>query len=227
MVSKIATGYTTDVRGRPFRRRHLMPALIVVGVLAVAAITAWSVALTRGGAEARPTDCNLPVAASPTAGGPAPAVPSLTPVSATDMLSVAPAGLTTFRVRVLNSAASRGAARSTSDDLVASGFTPADPAYGDDTVYPDRNLHCVAQIRFGQAGQAGAAAVWLAAPCAQLVNDGRRGTDVDLALGEYYTNGRPTQDTQAALEALRSVDPKNPKTAIDRSLIEAVHHQAC
>ncbi|NLG45732.1 MAG: LytR family transcriptional regulator, partial [Gordonia sp.] len=36
-----------------------------------------------------------------------------------------------------------------------------------------------------------------------------------------------TQDTQAALEALRSVDPKNPKTAIDRSLIEAVHNQAC
>lgn len=221
VVSKIATGYTTDVKGRPFRRRHLMPAMIVVAVLAVAAITAWTFVLTGGGDEPRPTDCNMPVADG---GSPA---PNLTPASSTDMLSVAPAGLSTFRVTVLNSAADRGAARSVSDDLIAEGFTPGDPAYGDDTVYPNRDLHCVAQIRFGQAGQAGAAAVWLAAPCAQLVNDGRKGTDVDLVLGEYHTSIRPTQDTQAALEALRSVDPKNPKTAIDRSLIEAVHNQAC
>ncbi|EGD53974.1 envelope integrity protein Cei [Gordonia neofelifaecis] len=228
MVSKIATGYTTDVKGRPFRRRHMMPAAIVAAVLAVAAIITWSVVLTGGGDEARPTDCNMPVAAaSKPAGSAATAPPALTPVSSTDMLSVAPAGLSTFKVRVLNSAAARGSARSASDDLVAEGFTPAEPAYGDDTVYANRDLHCVAQIRFGQAGQAGAAAVWLAAPCAQLVNDGRTGTDVDLALGEYYTSDRPTQDTQAALEALRSVDPNNPKTAIDRSLIESVHGQSC
>ncbi|MGB3302110.1 envelope integrity protein Cei [Gordonia sp. (in: high G+C Gram-positive bacteria)] len=226
MVSKIATGYTTDVKGRPFRRRQWLPAAIVVAVLAAGAITAWSFALNSGGTEAHPTDCNMPVAAK-SAAPDAPKPPELTVVSNTDMLSVAPAGLTTFGVRVLNSAAPRGSARSVSDDLANEGFTAADPAFGDDTVYPDQNLHCVAQIRFGQAGQAGAAAVWLAAPCAQLVNDGRKGTDVDLALGEFYTNTRPTQDTQAALEALRSVDPKNPKTAIDRSLIETVHNQSC
>lgn len=226
MVSKIATGYTTDVKGRPFRRRQWIPAAIIVALLAVGAITAWSFSLTSGGDEARPTDCNLPTAAASAAPG-APKAPELTVVSSTDMLSVAPAGLSTFRARVLNSAAARGSARSVSDDLVSEGFTAADPAFGDDTIYPDQNLHCVAQIRFGQAGQAGAAAVWLAAPCAQLVNDGRKGTDVDLALGEFYTSTRPTQDTQAALEALRSVDPKNPKTAIDRSLIETVHNQPC
>ncbi|ALG84660.1 envelope integrity protein Cei [Gordonia phthalatica] len=226
MVSKIATGYTTDVKGRPFRRRRMVPALIVVAVLAVAAITTWTVVLTGGGDEARPTDCNMPVA-SPSAKPGAPAPVELKPVSETDMLSVAPAGLTTFRVSVLNAAAERGSARSVSDDLVTEGFVPGEPAYGDDTIYTDRNLHCVAQIRFGQAGQAAAAAVWLAAPCAQLVNDGRKGTDVDLVLGEYHTSTRPSQDTQAALEALRSVDPKNPKTAIDRSLIESVHNQPC
>lgn len=227
MVSKIATGYTTDVKGRPFRRRQMLPALIVVATLAVAAVAAWTLVLSGGGDEPRPTECNMPTAegASPTPG--APPAPNLTPTSSTDMLSVAPAGLSTFRVTVLNSAADRGAARSVSDDLIAEGFTPGDPAYGDDTLYANRDLHCVAQIRFGQAGQAGAAAVWLASPCAQLVNDGRKGTDVDLVLGEYHSAMRPSQDTQAALEALRSVDPKNPKTAIDRSLIEAVHNQAC
>lgn len=228
MVSKIATGYTTDVKGRPFRRRRMLPALIVVAVLAVAAIGAWTVVLRSSGEQARPTDCNMPTAAdSPSAAPNAPAPVSLTPVSDTDMLSVAPAGLSTFRVSVLNSAAERGAARSVSDDLIAEGFTPGEPAYGDDTVYTNRDLHCVAQIRFGQAGQAAAAAVWLAAPCAQLVNDGRTASDVDLVLGEFHTTTRPNQDTQAALEALRSVDPKNPKTAIDRSLIEAVHNQPC
>ncbi|WP_066167688.1 envelope integrity protein Cei [Gordonia hydrophobica] len=226
MVSKIATGYTTDVKGRPFRRRRMVPALIVVAVLAVAAITTWAVVLFDGGDDARPTDCSDPVAAASTASG-APAPTELKTVSETDMLSVAPAGLTTFRVSVLNAGADRGAARSASDDLVAEGFTPGEPAYGDDTVYADRSLDCVGQIRFGQAGQAAAAAVWLAAPCAQLVNDGRKGTDVDLVLGEYYASDRPTQDMQAALEALRSVDPKNPKTAIDRSLIESVHSQSC
>ncbi|WP_026917773.1 envelope integrity protein Cei [Gordonia shandongensis] len=226
MVSKIATGYTTDVKGRPFRRRHLTPAIIVVAVLAVAAITTWTVALTGSGDKSYPTDCSMPQRPSASSAPDGPEPVTLDRVSKTDLLSVAPAGMSTFKVRVLNSGAARGQARSVSDDLVGQGFTAAEPAYGDDTVY-EQSLDCVAQIRFGPGGQGGAAAVWLAEPCAQLVNDGRTTTDVDLVLGEYHRSLRPSQDAQAALEALRSVDPKNPKTAVDRSLIEAVHSQAC
>lgn len=218
MVSKFATGYAADAQGRPFRRRNLTPAIIIVTVLAVAAIAAWTFALTGDGEKSYPTDCNLPTAQG---------APSMQIAGRSDMLSVAPAALSTFKVTVLNSAAARGEARSVSDDLVAQGFAAGEPAYGDDTVYPERDLHCVAQIRFGQAGQAAAAAVWLAVPCAQLVNDGRAGTDVDVALGEFYTGDKPSQDSQAALESLRSVDPRNPKSGVDRSLIEAVHAQPC
>ncbi|MEZ5211427.1 envelope integrity protein Cei [Gordonia sp. (in: high G+C Gram-positive bacteria)] len=218
MVSKFATGYATDAQGRPFKRRNMTPAIIIVTVLVVAAIAAWTYALTGNGEKSYPTDCNMPTAAG---------APELKVVGRSDMLSVAPAALSTFRVSVLNSAAARGEARSVSDDLVAQGFAAGDPAYGDDTVYTDRNLHCVAQIRFGQAGQGAAAAVWLAVPCAQLVNDGRAGTNVDVALGEFYTGTKPSQDVQAALEALRSVDPRNPKSGVDRSLIDAVHAQSC
>lgn len=218
MVSKFATGYATDAQGRPFQRRNLTPAIVIVTVLAVIAIAAWTFALVGEEDESYPTDCALPAT---------PDAPSLQVVGRADMLSVAPAAQSTFKVTVLNSAAARGQARSTSDDLVAQGFAAGEPAYGDDTVYTDRDLHCVAQIRFGQGGQAAAAAVWLAMPCAQLVNDGRPGTDVDVALGEFYTGSRQSQDVQAALESLRSVDPRNPKSGVDRSLIEAVHAQPC
>lgn len=218
MVSKFATGYATDAQGRPFKRRNYIPAIIIVTVLAVLAIAAWTFAVVGGEEKTYPTDCNMPTAAD---------APQFQVASRADMLSVAPAAQSTFKATVLNSGAARGQARSVSDDLVAQGFAAADPAYGDDTVYGEDTLHCVAQIRFGPGGQGAAAAVWLALPCAQLVNDGRGGTDVDVALGEFYHGTKPSQDAQAALEALRTVDPRNPKSGVDRTLIDAVHAQSC
>ncbi len=215
VVSKIATGYTTDSKGRPFMRRNLLPGLIVIAVLAVVAVSAWAFAFSGRGDDTVQTDCTLADRAK------------LTVVDSSEMRSVAPAALSTFGVRVLNSAAARGSARSVSDDLASLGYRGADPAYADDTVYPDRDLNCVAQIRFGSAGQAAAAAVWLVSPCAQLVNDGRKGTDVDLALGEYYTSTQPTQDAQSAIEALRVASPKQKQSPVDESLLEAVHGQSC
>lgn len=217
MVSQFATGYATDAEGRPFPRRRTGPAIAIATVLTVAAIAAWSYALVAGGDKSVPIDCNPPT----TAGA------HFSVADRDAMLDVAPAAQSTFRVSVLNSAAARGEARSVSEDLIAQGFAAGEPAYGDDTVYPDRDLHCAAQIRFGQAGQGAAAAVWLALPCAQLIDDGRTGSAVDVALGEFYTGTRPSQDMQAALESLRSVDPRNPKTGVDRSLIESVHSQSC
>ncbi|MGW5522234.1 envelope integrity protein Cei [Gordonia sp. NPDC003950] len=238
MVSQITTGYPTDHNGRPYRRRRSRPILIVLAVLAALGVIAWSVALAGSEADATPTDCNVPTPASASATDSAPAdaapaptsaeQPTSTVVDRDDMLKVAPAALSTFQVRVLNASTQRGAARSASGDLTAQGFTPAsDSAYGDDPLYPNHDLNCVAQIRFGPAGQAAAAAVWLAIPCAQLVNDGRRGTDVDVALGEYYEAQEQSQDAQAALEALRSADPKNPQSGVDPGLVSAVHSQRC
>ena len=85
----------------------------------------------------------------------------------------------------------------------------------------------MAQIRFGPAGKAAAASVWIAIPCAELVDDGRTGTSVDVALGQYYKAREQSQDTQAALEALRSADPQNPKTGADPGVVRAVHAQSC
>lgn len=240
MVSQITTGYPTDHNGRPYKRRRYRPLILVLVALLVLGIIVWAAALGRSDSSAAPTACNEPTPASGSASAPtsarpgmpaaasAAAPPTRTVVNRDQMISVTPAALSTFHVRVLNASAQRGAARSVSDDLTAQGFTPTpDSAYGDDTVYPNRDLNCVAQIRFGPAGKSAAAAVWLAIPCAELVNDSRPGTDVDVALGEYYKPKEQSQDAQAALEALRSADPKNPQTGADPGLVKAVHAQPC
>lgn len=240
MVSQITTGHPVDRKGRAFRRRRERPALILLGVLLVLAVVAWIVVAVSGSdAEATPITCNQPSppsstarsAAAPAAGampGSPTRPPTLKAVSSTDMLATPPAALSTFQVRVLNGSTQRGAARSVSDDLTAQGFNPVpDNPYGDDTLYPGHDLNCVGQIRFGPAGKAAAAAVWIAVPCAQLIDDGRPGTLVDVALGQYYKSREQSQDAQAALEALRSADPKTPKTGVDPNLVRAVHGQKC
>ncbi|MCM3893852.1 MULTISPECIES: envelope integrity protein Cei [Gordonia] len=237
MVSRITVGYPTDDKGRPYRRRRARPAIIVAVILLVVGVIAWAVALSKSTADATPTSCNQPtpasssVAAPPVANAPAAAsakTPKLTVVSRDDMLKVAPAALSTFQVRVLNASTQRGEAQTVSDDLTAQGFNPVpDGAYADDALYPNHDLDCVAQIRFGPAGKAAAASVWVAIPCAELVDDGRTGTSVDVALGEYYKAREQSQDTQAALEALRSADPHNPKTGADPGVVRAVHAQTC
>lgn len=237
MVSQITTGHSTDKKGRPFPRRRTRPALILIALLIVMGLITWIVALVGGDAQARPVNCNQPTPASadpsasavpdtPTTSAAAP--PTLTAMSRDEMLAVAPAALSTFQVRVLNASNQRGAARSVSDDLTGMGFNPvADTPYTDDTVYPNRDLDCVAQIRFGPAGKAAAASVWLAIPCAQLVDDARTGTSVDVALGQYWESPVQTQDAQAALEALRTADPRNPSTGAEPELVKAVHSQTC
>ncbi|NDZ92576.1 envelope integrity protein Cei [Streptomyces sp. SID6673] len=239
MVSQLTSGSSVDAKGRPFRRRRMRPAIIVAVVLAVAGLITWAVALADSGPVAVPTNCNQPTpasaepsaaAATPDPGLPAPSAAPTTvaPADRDEMLAVTPAALSTFQVRVLNASSQRGAARSVSDDLTAQGFNPVpDNPYGDDTVYTNQDLSCYAQIRFGPAGKASAAAVWLAIPCAQLVDDGRQGTGVDVALGKYYEGREQSQDAQAALEALRSADPKDPRTGADPTLVKAVHSASC
>lgn len=242
MVSQITTGSPVDDNGRPFRRRRARPAIIFAILLLVVGLVTWIVALNRSNAPGAPTDCNQPTAASATSSAaPAPGappahaaptsaapLPKLTAASRSEMLAVAPAPLSTFQVQVLNASSKRGEAQSVSTDLTNMGFNPVpDTPFADDTVYPNHDLACVGQIRFGPGGKAAAAAVWLALPCAQLVDDGRKGTSVDLVLGEYYTALENSQDAQAALDALRKADPRNPATGADPSVVKAVHATSC
>lgn len=232
MVSQITLGYPTDDRGRPFQRRRWVPFVIAVVVLLVLGLIVWVSALSKGSSDPVATTCNQPTAPSASASAAPTSAAPRTTVAANQLVDVAPAALATFQVRVLNASARRGEARSVLDDLTGQGFTPAtDTPYADDSVYPDQNLNCVGQIRFGPAGRAAAAAVWVAVPCAELVDDGRPGTVVDLALGRQFASKEQTQDQQAVLESLRSTDTSGrtggATTGADPSLVRAVHSGAC
>lgn len=224
MVSQITYGYPTDDRGRPFRRRRYLPAIIVAVVLTLIAAIIWISALSTSDASATPTDCPAPP--SPSAGAPAPVVG--TTASRDEMLQVPPAALAGFQIRVLNATDEQGKAQTVLDGLTSLGFQAApEGAYGDDSLYPDRNLNCFGQIRFGDAGKAGAATLWIAAPCTELINDGRPGTLVDLAIGEHFSESEQSQDALAVLDTLRATNPQDPATGADPAVIDAVHQAAC
>lgn len=119
------------------------------------------------------------------------------PASALD--SVEPALLADTRVRVLNANGQSGQAGAVAAQLAESGFQPAGAdATGNDPVYAQA-LECHGQIRYGEAGQANARSLSLAAPCMQLVDDGRDDASADLVLGTIFSR---LSDSPAAVGAL-------------------------
>ncbi|MDT5199540.1 MAG: hypothetical protein QOH34_1062, partial [Mycobacterium sp.] len=166
MVAQITEGTAFDKHGRPFRRRNARPAIALLIVLLVGSAVVWTIALTRPPEVHEATVCNPPPEQ------PDPAQPRLgTAVSRSTMVNVAPAKLADAKVRVLNASGRGGQAADVAGALRDLGF--AQPAAANDPVYVKTRLNCQGQIRFGEAGQAGAAAVWLVAPCTELYRDDR------------------------------------------------------
>jgi len=112
-----------------------------------------------------------------------------------------PALLTDVPVHVLNANGQTGQAGQVAAELGELGFaTDGTSSAGNDSLYPNQDLTCHGQIRYGEEGKASAAALRLAAPCMQLVTDGRPGSDVDLALGSYFQE--LSTDSQETLREL-------------------------
>ncbi|MDV8002717.1 envelope integrity protein Cei [Rhodococcus sp. IEGM 1408] len=123
------------------------------------------------------------------------------PASALD--SVVPALLADTRVRVLNANGQSGQAGAVAAQLAESGFQPAGAdATGNDPVYAQA-LECHGQIRYGEAGQATARSLSLAAPCMQLVDDGRDDASADLVLGTIFSRLSDSAAAVAALDELK------------------------
>ncbi|MDX2355340.1 envelope integrity protein Cei [Dietzia sp. PP-33] len=119
------------------------------------------------------------------------------PASALD--SVEPALLSDTSVRVLNANGQSGQAGAVAAQLAERGFQPAETdATGNDPVYA-QDLECHGQIRYGEAGRANARSLSLAAPCMQLVSDGREDGSVDLVLGTIFSR---LSDSPAAVGSL-------------------------
>jgi len=216
VVAQITEGTAFDKHGRPFRRRNARPAIALLVVLLVASAVVWTIALTRPAEVHEATVCNAPPEQ------PDPAQPHLgTLVSRSTMVNVAPAKLADAKVRVLNASGRGGQAADVAGALRDLGF--AQPAAANDPVYVKTRLNCQGQIRFGEAGQAGAAAVWLVAPCAELYRDDRTDDSVDLAIGTEFGALAHSDDISAVLAGLR---PGATEPA-DSALLSKIHAGKC
>lgn len=226
MVSLITEGTPFDDRGRPFRRRRALPIVIVLLVLALLGVFTWIRVFTGGEAVTATAACNAP-STTPASDGTVPA-PLGEKVDRSELLDVEPAALSATKVRVYNANGERGQAATIAADLSEYGFASApDVQVGNDPVYLDQNMQCQGQIRFGAAGTAAASAVWLAAPCAELVRDGRTDDTVDLALGTYFKALQPNSDAESVLQSLAGVTPGAAPAALDIDLLEAARAARC
>lgn len=215
MVAQITEGTAFDKHGRPFRRRNVRPAVFLLIVLVVASAVIWTIALTR------PPDVKELVVCNPPPPPTDPAQPKLgEQVLRSTMTNVSPAKLADTRIRVLNASGRGGQAGDVAGALRDLGF--AQPTAANDPIYANTRLTCQGQIRFGDAGQAAAAAVWLVVPCAELFRDERTDDSVDLALGTEFSALAQSDDINAVLAGLRpGAEPADP------SLVAKVHANTC
>jgi LytR cell envelope-related transcriptional attenuator len=216
VVAQITEGTAFDKHGRPFRRRNSRPAIVMAVLLLVATGVVWTIALTRPAKVHEAAVCNAP----PQTAGTTPAQLG-EQVSRSDMTDVTPAKLADTKVRVLNASGRGGQAGDVAGALKDLGF--AQPTAANDPIYANARLNCQGQIRFGTAGQATAAAVWLVAPCTELFRDNRADDSVDLALGTDFGSLAHSDNIDTVLATLRpgANEPADP------ALVAKIHSSSC
>ena len=188
----------------PYRRRSARPVAVVLGVLTVMVVVTWTTVFSNAREAPAGTVCPPPSAAP--AGQPQFGAPQ--PSTALDQ--VAPAAPATVRIRVLNGGGQRGQANLVASQLGDLGFTEAaDPV--NDPFYPNGNLNCRGNLRYGPNGSAAARTVSLVLPCLALVKDNRADDSVDVAVGVLFGE---VNASKAAKDALRQLgSPSGQATA--------------
>jgi hypothetical protein len=167
--------------------------LFVVAALVVGGVV-WAGALRGNDAATQAAAC--PVTPAAEAAG-----LEEQPAGALD--TVEPAFLSDTRVRVLNANGQSGQAGAVAAQLAERGFQPTGTdATGNDPVYA-QDLECHGQIRYGESGRATARSLSLAAPCMQLVSDGREDASVDLVLGTIFSRLTDSAAGVGALDELK------------------------
>lgn len=194
MVAHLSTQTTpSPTPARGMGRLRAPYVLFVVAAVVLGGLV-WAVALRGDDAATQAVACPIPAAAEG-------AGLVAQPVGALD--DVEPAILDSTRIRVLNANGQSGQAGAVAAELAETGFQPAGAdATGNDPVY-GQALECHGQIRYGEAGEASARSLSLAAPCMQLVSDGRGDDSVDLVLGTTFARLSDSVASVGALDELK------------------------
>lgn len=218
----------TAARTRPYQRRRQGPVLVVVSVLAVVAIATWSVVFVSAGGAASASSCPVP---DPAAGE----------VLSSDALEEVPPALpSTVQVQVLNAGGQRGQASLVAAQLGDLGFSVK--GTDNDPLFPNEDMKCYGQLRFGPAGEAAAGTLTLVMPCAELVRDGRPDAGVDLSVGTGFGDFNPGRAARDAIDQLTdpgggtdgaaNADPNAAAaapapTTVDPELVEEARSASC
>ncbi|MHA6619170.1 envelope integrity protein Cei [Pseudonocardia sp. DLS-67] len=218
----------TAARSRPYQRRRQGPVLVVVSVLAVVAIATWSVVFVTAGGAASASSCPVP---DPPAGE----------VLSSDALAEVPPALpSTVQVQVLNAGGQRGQASLVAAQLGDLGFSVK--GTDNDPLFPDEDMKCYGQLRFGPAGEAAAGTLTLVMPCAELVRDGRPDAGVDVSVGTGFGDFNPGRAARDAIDQLTdpgggtdgaaNADPNAAAaapapTTVDPELVEEARSASC
>jgi LytR cell envelope-related transcriptional attenuator len=218
----------TAARTRPYQRRRRGPVLVVVSVLAVLAIATWSVVLVNTGGAASASSC-------PVTNPPAGEV-----LSSGALDEVAPAPPSTVEVHVLNAGGQRGQASLVAAQLGDLGFSVK--GTGNDPLFPNEDMECYGQLRFGAAGEAAASTLTLVMPCLELLRDGRPDAAVDISVGTGFGDFNPGRSARDALDQLTepgggtdgaaNADPNAAEAApapatLDPELVEEARGASC
>ncbi|HEY2207549.1 MAG TPA: envelope integrity protein Cei [Pseudonocardia sp.] len=175
---------------RVYQRRSARPAITLAVALVLVVAATWIVVL--GNAPKGPAGADCPTSTVAAQG-------SVQDTTALD--SVAPAPPNTVRIRVLNGGGQRGQANLVASQLGELGFTEAaDPV--NDPLYPEGNLSCRGNIRYGGPGAAAARTMSLVLPCVSLVKDDRADDTIDVAVGTLFGDVNPSKAARDALDQL-------------------------
>ncbi len=199
-----------------YHRRSRAPAVVLVTVLAVLSVVAWTVVLVTSSNTRTAVSCNPPT------NGPVPGQV----VAAGELADTAPVAAGAVRIRALNAGGQRGRANLVATQLGDLGFTEAAPA-ANDTVYPDADLACRGQIRFGPAGAAAARTLAIVLPCHELIRDGRGDDSVDLAVGTAFGEVSPTKAALDVLDQLATAAPDTGTAQVDPDLLARASQSDC
>jgi hypothetical protein len=143
---------------------------------------------------------------------------------------------------VFNAGGQRGQANLVAAELGDLGFVEAAPP-GNDTFYPDGDMDCAGQLRFGPAGESAANTLALVLPCVELIRDERADDVVDVSVGTAFGDinpARPVRDaldqlgeTQGGSDGTGNADPQAQDTApapvptVDPTLLEQARDTLC
>ena len=194
MVAHLSTRSTpSPTPARGMGRLRAPYVLFVVAAMVLGGLV-WAAALRGDDAATQAVACPVPAAAEA-------AGLRAQPVGALD--DVEPATLDSTRIRVLNANGQSGQAGAVAAELAETGFQAAGAdATGNDPIY-GQALECHGQIRYGEPGEASARSLSLAAPCMQLVSDGRGDDSVDLVLGTTFARLSDSAPSVGALDELK------------------------